>query len=70
VSGVAGELGVNRCKLLPLEGLAMRFCCVAPGTMSSQVFCPFFTWVVGFFAVELYKLLVYSRDEALVSFII
>uniref|UniRef100_A0A8D0PZ57 Uncharacterized protein n=1 Tax=Sus scrofa TaxID=9823 RepID=A0A8D0PZ57_PIG len=31
------------------------------GKMSIQVFCPFFNWVVGFFAVELYKLLVYSR---------
>ena len=28
-----------------------------------QVFCPFFNWVVGFFAVEFYKLLVYSRDS-------
>ena len=26
--------------------------------MSVQVFCPFFNWVVGFFAVELYKLFV------------
>uniref|UniRef100_A0A8D1IEX5 Uncharacterized protein n=1 Tax=Sus scrofa TaxID=9823 RepID=A0A8D1IEX5_PIG len=32
------------------------------GKMSIQVFCPFFHWVVGFFAIELYKLLVYSRD--------
>ena len=32
------------------------------GEMSIQVFCPFFHWVVGFFAVELLKLLVYSRD--------
>ena len=40
------------------------------GEMSIQVFYPFFHWVVGFFAVELYKLLVYSRDEALVSCII
>ena len=31
--------------------------------MSLQVFCPFFSWVVGFFAVELYELLlVYFRD--------
>ena len=30
--------------------------------MSIQDFCPFFHWVVGFFAVELYKLFVYSRD--------
>ena len=29
--------------------------------MSIQVFCPFFHWVVGFFAVGLYKLLVYFR---------
>ena len=26
------------------------------GKMSVQVFCPFSHWVVGFFAVELYKL--------------
>ena len=37
------------------------------GEMSVQVFCPFFSWVVGFFAVELYKLFVYFRDQALVS---
>uniref|UniRef100_A0A8D1SF08 Uncharacterized protein n=1 Tax=Sus scrofa TaxID=9823 RepID=A0A8D1SF08_PIG len=30
--------------------------------MSIQVFCPFFIWVVGFFAVEMYKLPVYFRD--------
>ena len=36
--------------------------CIFLGEMSIQVFCPFFNWVVGFFAVELYKLLVYSRD--------
>ena len=30
--------------------------------MFIQVFCPFFNWVVGFFAVELYKLLGYPRD--------
>ena len=30
--------------------------------MSIHVFCPFFHCVVGFFAVELYKLFVYSRD--------
>ena len=32
------------------------------GKISVQVFCPFFHWVVGFFAVELYKLFVYFRD--------
>jgi len=32
------------------------------GKMAIHVFCPFFNWVVGFFAVELYKFLVYSRD--------
>uniref|UniRef100_A0A8D0W1H9 Uncharacterized protein n=1 Tax=Sus scrofa TaxID=9823 RepID=A0A8D0W1H9_PIG len=32
------------------------------GEMSIQVFCPFFHWLIGFFAVELYKLLIYSRD--------
>ena len=26
------------------------------GEMSIQVLCPFFNWVVGFFAVELYEL--------------
>ena len=26
------------------------------GEMSVQIFCPFFHWVVGFFAVEMYKL--------------
>ena len=26
------------------------------GEMSTQVFCPFFSWVVRFFAVELCKL--------------
>ena len=40
------------------------------GEQCIQVFCPFFHCVVGFFAVELYKLLVYFRDEALVSCII
>ena len=37
------------------------------GEMSVQVFCSFFNWVVGFFAVELHKLFVYFRDEALVG---
>ena len=32
------------------------------GEISIQVFCPFFNWVVGIFAVELYQLLIYSRD--------
>ena len=32
------------------------------GETSIQVFCPFFHWVVGFLAVELHMLLVYSRD--------
>ena len=32
------------------------------GEQSIQVFCPFSHWLIGFFAVELYKLLVYSRD--------
>ena len=35
------------------------------GEMSFQVFCPFFNWVVGFFAVELDKLFVYSRVKSL-----
>ena len=32
------------------------------GEMFIQVFCPFFNWVVGFFAVELYKSVIYFRD--------
>ena len=32
------------------------------GKMSIHVFCPFFNWIVSFFAAELYKLLVYSGD--------
>ena len=40
------------------------------GEMSIQVFCPFFNRVIGFFAIELYKLFVYFRDEALDSCII
>ena len=35
------------------------------GEMSIQVFCPFFNWVVGFFAVELYKLFVYFEIKSL-----
>uniref|UniRef100_A0A8D1IKV5 Uncharacterized protein n=1 Tax=Sus scrofa TaxID=9823 RepID=A0A8D1IKV5_PIG len=35
---------------------------IFPEEMSIQVFCPFFHWVVGFFAVELFKLFVYFRD--------
>ena len=35
------------------------------GEQSIQVFCPFFHWVVGFFAVELYKLFVYFSCVAL-----
>ena len=31
------ELGVNRCRLLPLDGLAMGSCCVALGTMSGHL---------------------------------
>ena len=30
-------VGVNRCRLLPLEWIAMRSCCVALGTMSSNL---------------------------------
>uniref|UniRef100_A0A8D1PX11 Uncharacterized protein n=1 Tax=Sus scrofa TaxID=9823 RepID=A0A8D1PX11_PIG len=36
--------------------------CVFFEEMSIWVFCPFFNWVFGFFAVELYKLFVYFRD--------
>jgi len=32
------------------------------GEMSIQVFCSFFLWVIGFFAVELYDLFVHFRD--------
>ena len=34
-SGMDWELGVNRCRQLLWNGLAMRSCCVALGTMSS-----------------------------------
>ena len=36
--------------------------CIFLGELSTQVFGPFLHWVVGFFAVELYKLFVYFRD--------
>ena len=37
-SGMDLELGINGCKLLILwNGLAMRSCCVALGTMSSHL---------------------------------
>ena len=36
--------------------------CVLLGEVSIQVFCPFFNWVVGFFAIELYELFVYFGD--------
>ena len=39
--------------------------CIFIGEMSIHVFCPFFNWVVGFFAVELYKLFIYYRDKPL-----
>ena len=32
------------------------------GEMSIQVLYPSFNWVVGFFAIELYKLFLYFRD--------
>ena len=32
------------------------------GEQSIQVFCRFFYWVIGFVTVELYKLLIHSRD--------
>ena len=38
------------------------------GEMSIQVFCPFFHCVVGFFAVELYKLLVEINPLSVTSF--
>ena len=33
------------------------------GEMSMHVFCPFVNWVIGFLAVELYKLFAYFRDK-------
>ena len=56
--------------ILSIFSCACRPSVPFPCKMSLQVFCPFFNWVVGFFAIELYKLLVYSRDYALVSCII
>ena len=38
------------------------------GEMSIQVFFPFFHWVIGFFAVELYKLLVEIKPLSVASF--
>lgn len=40
------------------------------GEISIQIFCLFFRCVVGFFAVDLYKLFVYFRDWGLVSCIV
>ena len=40
------------------------------GEMSLQVFCPFFNRIIAVLAVELYKLFVYFRAEALDSCII
>ena len=36
--------------------------CIFFGEMSIQVLCPFFSWVVGFLAAELYKLFVHLSD--------
>jgi len=35
------------------------------GEMSIQVFCPFFHWLIALFAVDLYMLLIYSREKPL-----
>ena len=35
------------------------------GEMSIHVFCPFFHWMIGFFAVELYKLFIYLEIKPL-----
>ena len=43
-SGVDGKLGVYRCKLLPVEWLAVRSCCVALGTMSSHLWWSMIMW--------------------------
>ena len=40
----------------------LAICIYFLGEMSIHVFCLSFNWVVGFFSVELYKLLVYTRD--------
>jgi len=32
------------------------------GEQSIQVFCPFFHWLIGFFAVGLYNFFMYSAD--------
>ena len=37
------------------------------GEMSIQVFCPFFNWVVGFFAARLYKLILKHQFQAIIS---
>ena len=37
------------------------------GKISVQVFCPFFHWVVGFFAVELYKLYILEIEPLSVA---
>ena len=39
----------------------LPICISSLGGMSIQVFCLFFHWVVGSFAVELYKLFLYFR---------
>ena len=32
------------------------------GKLSIKVFCPFFSWVIWFFVVELYELFIYFGD--------
>ena len=43
----------------------LAICISSLEEMSIQVFCPFFHWVVGFFAVELYKLFIYLEIKPL-----
>ena len=47
---------------LYIKYIVLAICTSSLKKMSIQGFCPFFRWVVGFFAVELYKLFVYSSE--------
>ena len=43
-SGMDWEFGINRCKLLPLEWITMRSCCIALGTISNQLWWNMIMW--------------------------